>query len=238
MCNPSIVEIRPIGIQNLERHEALFSVCFPKARLSSSYLEWLYFSNPLGNVVGFDAFHEKDLIAHCAFIPTRVGDTVGLLSLNVATHPNYQSQGIFQKLAQLTFETWDKDFGFVVAVANAQSAGTFIKRLGFQEIGRLNLRYGELHRPLNGTRTWTKEDIEWRINSPRQELQVNLLEQGCMEISIRPKKFPFKLKALAPIDYKVVSQKIGVEAKKSYGISRINFTDEYEYWDVARGKVK
>ena len=219
MCNPSVMNIQQIQIHNLKLHEALFSICFPKARLTSNYLEWLYFSNPLGNVVGFDAFCEKELIAHCAFIPTRIGDTVGLLSLNVATHPNHQSQGIFQKLVQLTFETWDKDFGFVVAVANAQSARTFIKRLGFQEIGRLNLRFGKLQRPINGVRTWTKDDIDWRVKSPRGELQANAIGQGFVEMSIRPEKFPFKLKALVPVEYKTGSPAIEFETKKRYGFT-------------------
>ena len=177
-------------------YEKLFGICFPKSKLQSNYLKWLYFSNPLGGVVGFDAITDGIVVAHCAFIPTRVGESIGLLSLNVATHPSYQSQGLFQKLVKLTIETWRQDYDFIIGVANAQSAKIFIKRLGFREIGRLNLRFGELHRSIDGARAWTMEDVNWRINSPRQRMQSRLADQEHIEISTRPRNFPFKIKAL------------------------------------------
>lgn len=200
-------------------YERLFGICFPKSKLQSNYLKWLYFSNPLGNVVGFDAITDGIVIAHCAFIPTRVGESIGLLSLNVATHPSYQSQGLFQKLVKLTIETWSKDYDFIIAVPNAQSAKIFIKRLGFREIGRLNLRFGELHRSIDGARAWTMEEIKWRIDSPRQRMQSKLTDEEYIEISTRPRKFPFKLKALIPIEYSLDSLVIEAKAKKRYGFT-------------------
>ena len=81
------MEFREIQHGNITRHEALFSLCFPQSNLNRPYLEWLYFSNPLGNVVGFDAMDGEVLAAHYACIPTRIGNSLGLLSLNTATHP-------------------------------------------------------------------------------------------------------------------------------------------------------
>jgi len=231
------VKIQRIGIQNLVEYEELFRVCFPKSKLKSDYLKWLYFSNPLGDVVGFDAIMDNVVVAHCAFIPTRVGESIGLLSLNVATHPNYQSQGLFQNLVKLTIETWSEDYDFVIGVANAQSAKTFIKRLGFMEIGRLNLRFGELHRSTEGARTWTMEDVNWRINSPRQRMQSRLIDQDQLEISVHPRKFPFRIKALINIQKSRNSLVIESETKKRYGFT-VDWNEGTKPWVQLPERIK
>jgi hypothetical protein len=84
----------------------------------------------------------------------------------------------------------------VVGVANAQSAKTFVKHLGFTELGKLNLRYGNLNRPQIGSRPWTSTDIEWRINCPRQKISKEILSTNLIELSLRPKMFPFNLKSI------------------------------------------
>ena len=193
------MEIKEIRRESVDKHEALLNICFPLARLDKRYLEWLYFSNPLGDVVGFDAMDGGVLAAHYACIPTRIGDAIGLLSLNTATHPDYRSKGLYQKLAQMTYERWSKEFNFVVGVANAQSASVFIKRLGFAEIGRLNLRFGDLRRPTSGARSWSQVELDWRVNSPRQQLKKKLIGDGLVELSMRPKNLPFKIKSIIPI---------------------------------------
>ena len=92
------MEFKEIDRGNIARHEALFSLCFPLSNLNRRYLEWLYFSNPLGKVVGFDAMDGEILAAHYACIPTRVDGKIGLLALNTATHPLYRSRGIYKKI--------------------------------------------------------------------------------------------------------------------------------------------
>ena len=213
------MEIAEIGRQNLDRYEALFNLCFPHSNLNSVYLEWLYFSNPLGNAVGFDAMDGDLLAAHYVCIPTRVGDNLGLLSLNTATHPDYQSQGLFQKLAKVTYEKGSQDFSFVIGVGNALSSGVLIKRLGFAEMGRLNLRYGELHRPTTGARTWTEAEVNWRIKSPRQHMKKKEIESGTIELSMRPRNFPFHLKSLIPIQSGRESAPEKFSSKKEFGFT-------------------
>ena len=215
------MEIEKIRHQNIGHHEALLNLCFPYSKLKRSYLEWLYFSNPLGDVVGFDAMDGNVLAAHYACIPTRIGDSVGLLSLNTATHPNYRSRGLYQKLAKMTYECWSKEFNYVVGVANAQSASTFVKHLGFTEIGRLNLRFGDLRRPISGARSWSQAELEWRINSPRQRLGKKVIGDGLVELSVRPGHFPFKIKSIIPI------QDAGTAETKLSRISRRGFTVDW-----------
>ena len=193
------MEFKEIECGNIPRHEALFKLCFPLSKLSRPYLEWLYFLNPLGDVVGFDAMDGEILAAHYACIPTRIGNSLGLLSLNTATHPEYRSRGLYQKLARMTFERWNQEFNFVVGVANAQSSSAFVKYLGFREIGRLNLRFGELHRPTVGARTWTVPEVNWRISSPRKQLKCKPTTDGLFELAVRPRYFPLNIKSLVPI---------------------------------------
>jgi len=200
------MEIKEIHHLGIGHHEALLNLCFPDSKLKRSYLEWLYFSNPLGDVVGFDAMDGNVLAAHYACIPTRIGDSVGLLSLNTATHPDYRSKGLYQKLAQMTYERWSKEFNYVVGVANAQSASTFVKNLGFTEIGRLNLRFGDLHRPISGARSWSQAELDWRINSPRHRLGKKIIGDGLVELSVRPGNFPFKIKSIIPIQDAVMTK--------------------------------
>ena len=217
------MEICTISSTNLKNHELLFRLCFPNSNLDRPYLEWLYFANPLGNVVGFDAMDGNTLAAHYACIPTKIDGKLGLLSLNTATHPNYRSKGLYQKLAEQTYEQWSAKFDFVVGVANAQSAVGFIKRLGFNDLGRLNLRYGKLQRPALGNRTWTQADIEWRSNSPRQQLEKRILNNGMVELSMRPKNFPFKIKSLVSIAGKEIRENLGhTDIRRGFTIDWIN----------------
>ena len=215
------MEINEISRQGIGHHKALLNLCFPLSELSRGYLEWLYFSNPLGDVVGFDAMDGDVLAAHYACIPTRVGDSIGLLSLNTATHPDYRSQGLYQKLAQMTYERWSKEFNYVVGVANAQSASAFIKRLGFSEIGRLNLRFGDLMRPAFGARSWSQAELDWRINSPRQQLEKKLVGEGLFELSMRPKNFPFKVKSIVSI------QNTGLVGRELSKVREYGFTVDW-----------
>lgn len=199
------MNVLKISVDNLAQEQALLDMCFPKSKITKEYLDWLYFSNPLGEVQGFDAFDGGKLVSHYACIPTRVGNTLGLLSLNTATHPDYRSRGIYRKLAKLTYESVAQDFNFVIGVANNQSKEAFKKYLGFKELGRLNLRFGELHRPSSGVRNWSEPEIKWRINSPRLKFVIKKVDDSTSQIEARPKNLPFKIKALVPIQNNTVS---------------------------------
>ncbi len=193
------MEIQEIDSENLSHYEKLFAICFPQFNLDKEYLDWLYFSNPLGKVVGFDAMDGDILVAHYACIPTRIDAKIGLLALNTATHPSYRSRGIYKQIALQTFDQWSSDFKFVVGVANKLAAKACVRHLGFAEIGRLNLRFGDLQRPTKGIRTWTPAEIEWRAGNPRQRMKKRAISDGFIELSVRPKNFPFNLTSIIPI---------------------------------------
>jgi GNAT superfamily N-acetyltransferase len=216
------MEIQAISPRNISAYQKLFSVCFSRSNMSPEYINWLYYKNPLGKAVGFDAVEEGKVVSHYACIPTSIDGVSGLLSVNTATHPNFRSQGLYKKLAAKTYEQWSRDFHFVVGVANAQSAETFVKRLGFTEVGRLNLRYGKLDRPQIGSRSWTSDELEWRINCPRQKLQKKIVSSKSIQLSIRPKNSPIKLKSIVPL-----SVGDSNENREAKAVGRLGFTVDW-----------
>lgn len=165
----------------LARYGALFAACFPgTGKFTPDYLTWLYVANPDGPAVGFDAWDGERLAAHYVCIPARAWvegkETLVLLSLNTATHPDYQGKGLFTKLAAATFEAGAAGgFDGVYGVANANSTPGFVRKLGFQLVRPLEARIGVgalQHRQapapasLSFERSWNAQSLAWRCANP------------------------------------------------------------------------
>jgi GNAT superfamily N-acetyltransferase len=180
----------PAGCTELLLHKYLdlFSICFPKtADFSLAYLKWLYDENPDGKVVGFDAWNGTELAATYVCVPATVRldglEVRALLSLNTATHPKFQGQGLFTKLANQTYEL-AKATGheLVFGVANQNSIGGFSRKLGFTDVCALDVRVG-LGSPIKldlksaeaqaqFQRRWTQETLHWRLRNPKLPLRA------------------------------------------------------------------
>jgi len=178
-----MITFSPIGIEQerLQRYQTLFRECFPgTTKFGSAFLTWLYKDNPDGEAIGFDAFDGDRLAAHYACIPARVrvhGMPVrALLSLNTATHPDYQGKGFFTKLADMTYRA-AADLGFhcVYGVANSNSTPGFVRKLGFQlvqpldamvGVGRLGIDFSRVAHDAAFERVWTPESLGWRCANP------------------------------------------------------------------------
>lgn len=164
----------------------LFAECFPGIdKFSRAYLDWLYRCNPDGEVVGFDARDGDRLAAHYVCIPARAqvgGEVVRvLLSLNTATHPDYQGKGLFTKLAELTYaEGVARGFDAVYGVANANSTPGFIRKLGFQLVAPLRACVGvgplgidfSREASLQFRRVWSPKALAWRCASPANPVRA------------------------------------------------------------------
>jgi GNAT superfamily N-acetyltransferase len=163
------------------RYQQLLLACFPGTdKFQAAYIEWLYRHNPDGQVVGFDAWDGDNLAAHYVCLPAQahVGDrTVRvLLSLNTATHPNYQGKGLFTKLADQTYRAGaELGFDAVYGVANANSTPGFLRKLEFQLIEPLLARFGlgglgvdfaKVTQTAQFRRVWSKESLAWRCANP------------------------------------------------------------------------
>ncbi|MBV6320426.1 GNAT family N-acetyltransferase [Duganella violaceipulchra] len=171
----------------LAQYGALFAACFPGAsKFTPAYLQWLYAANPDGAAVGYDAWDGDTLAAHYVCIPVRVrleGQQARmLLSLNTATHPAYQGQGLFTKLAQQTFDA-GRAAGYdgVYGVANANSTPGFIRKLGFQLVRPLEARVGvgpvghaaPARAPAPAfERLWSAASLAWRCANPDNPVQA------------------------------------------------------------------
>jgi GNAT superfamily N-acetyltransferase len=180
------LELRPTGTTPalLAAYSDLLSRVFgPQAKFSTRALGWLYRDNPVGAVVGMDAWAGDRLAAHYVTIPMRArvrGARVeGLLSLNTATDPDFQGKGLFTRLAKETYEAATaRGFQFVTGFANANSTPGFIRKLAFQNVGRLQA--GVLLVPPNALpaiptdfeAAWSEESLAWRLANPASRYAV------------------------------------------------------------------
>lgn len=188
------LSIRPVNHDRLSEYLALFEVVFPTFKTSVEYLDWLYFQNPNGMAVGFDAFDGELLVAHYVCIPIwiNVYQKPSLLALNTATHPNYQGRGLLKVLANNTYDKFSGDFACVVGVANSRAIKPLTRHLGFKHLGDLELRFGSLESRLSGRRAYSDDEISWRANCPGRILKSRLDKTNYV-------KFTRRLYGLFPI---------------------------------------
>jgi GNAT superfamily N-acetyltransferase len=187
--NTTALRFAPVQLDGatLARYGALFAACFPMTdKFTPRYLQWLYVDNPDGRAVGFDAWDGERLAAHYVCIPARAwvegAEVPVLLSLNTATHPDYQGKGLFTTLAAMTFEAGAaQGFDGVYGVANANSTPGFVRKLGFQlvrpleaRIGLGGLRHGHKapSSQLSFERSWSADALRWRCANPHNPVFV------------------------------------------------------------------
>lgn len=163
---------------SLLKYSKLLSTVFPGTpKYTFDFLKWQYLDNPLGKVVGFDAYYENKLVAHYVTIPVeyKKEDIVfkGLLSLNTATDPEFQGKGLFTSLANKTYSLGaEKGYQFVIGVANQNSTPGFIKKLGFTLIAPLDAYiYLSVNKSSKNTTSLFKSNLDnksvlWRIKNP------------------------------------------------------------------------
>jgi hypothetical protein len=187
-------EIREVNECNIAKYIELFKICYPKSKkiVTNDYFIWLYFKNPDGDVIGFDAFNDNELVGHYACIPTYInlkGNKVkGLLSLNTMTHPEFRNKGLFLNLAKKTYSLGEKlGYECIYGVSNKNSTYGFVNKLGFQFVCQLKanlfLKYknsSEIREENNNNkmdfiRSWSSETLNWRLNNPSNKVKEILL---------------------------------------------------------------
>ncbi len=171
-------ELMPSKRNKLELYSKLLSEVFTDTKkFTLDFLDWQYFKNPVGDVVGFDAFYNNELVAHYVTIPVvyKFNDKTlnGLLSLNTATKAEHQGKGLFTKLASDTYDlAKEKGYKFIIGVANQNSTHGFIKKLGFDLVGKLDVKIylGTIQQKKDNKlffkAIWTKDILEWRLKNP------------------------------------------------------------------------
>lgn len=187
------MDFRPITVDAaaIAQYCGLFQACFPGTSVfTPEYITWLYAANPEGHAVGFDAWEGERLAAHYVCVPALVaieGQPVRvLLSLNTATHPDFQGKGLFTKLATMTYDAAAlAGFGAVYGVANANSTPGFVRKLGFTLVRPLEARIGlgplfrhDREVGLSFRREWTADSLEWRCANPNNRVRALAVETG------------------------------------------------------------
>ncbi|MFC0166882.1 GNAT family N-acetyltransferase [Pseudoduganella danionis] len=231
----------------LARYRELFLACFPAGaadRFTADYLDWLYRANPDGRVVGFDAWDGDTLAAHYVCLPAQArfeGQLIRvLLSLNTATHPNYQGQGLFSQLAHMCYDAATAlGYDAVYGVANANSTPGFIRKLGFQLVRPLEARIGLgplLRRPSTRTpsfeRYWSAAALAWRCANPNNPVRRHASGQGWQFFA--PSLSPL-LPAIAQLDHAAELPQIARVAWPSPARLFIGLVPDAEraYWNYA-----
>lgn len=174
------LSIRPSGTspEQLAAYAGLLGQVFgAEPKFSADAIAWRYAANPAGQVVGADAWDGDRLAAHYVATPLEAaidGQVIkGLLSLNTATHPDYQGRGLFTRLAQDAYAQGQAaGYGFVIGVANANSTPGFLRKLAFQNVGPLDA--GLLLRtpkrfdaaPVQYRAAWNETALRWRLSNP------------------------------------------------------------------------
>lgn len=203
--------------QSIAAYVDLLKVVFGKEdAFSKDYIVWLYKNNPYGEAVGFDAYDGDTLAAHYVTTPvcyTYKGEKLkGLLSLNTATHPDYQGKGLFTQLADQTYNyARDNGYEFVIGVANQNSTHGFLKKLGFKLISSLDvyLVMGKgIRSSVNPTDFFTScvDDnyIKWRMANPQgkyftnSELYFSLTHSRIIDVCMGTKYVAASQSAKAP----------------------------------------
>ena len=152
-------------------------------KFNLEYMRWQYADNPAGKIIGFNAYMGDVLAAHYVTMPIYMNingqKTLGVLSLNTATHPEHRGKRLFTLLADKTYEyAAENGYKFVIGVANAQSTHGFLKHLKFKLIGPLTFKVGigqNLYQREDYiyTRYWDKEIMNWRLKNPSMEYFKN-----------------------------------------------------------------
>ena len=152
-------------------------------KFNLEYMRWQYADNPVGKIVGFNAYMGDVLAAHYVTMPIYMNiegkKTLGVLSLNTATHPEHRGKRLFTILAEKTYEyAAENGYKFVIGVANAQSTHGFLKHLKFKLVGPLTFKIGMgqniyQRTDYTYTRYWDKEIMDWRLKNPSMEYFKN-----------------------------------------------------------------
>lgn len=173
------------GDKAIQEVTDLLNLCFPKSTNIETfdYVKWEYDQNPAGKIVGFNAYMGNVLAAHYVAQPIYMNiegkKTLGLLSLNTATHPEHRGKRLFTILAEHTYQyAAENGYKFVIGVANANSTHGFIKHLKFKLVGPLTFKVGvgsNIYQKQKYTfkRYWDNELLHWRLKNPSYKYYKN-----------------------------------------------------------------
>ncbi|MFR9166181.1 MAG: GNAT family N-acetyltransferase [Dysgonomonas sp.] len=150
---------------------------FPKnKKFTLDYIRWQYSLNPLGEMVGFNAWKDDKIVSHFAGLPINMNlfgqNRKGLLCINVSTNIDHRGKKLFTLLGEETIRyATENGFDFMIAVPNANSSHGFLKYFGFYLISPLTVKLGigkniYADKSYDCYKCWDKEQWRWRLKNP------------------------------------------------------------------------
>lgn len=137
-------DLKLVDSDSINKMGEMFALCF-NLKLPENYFNWKFLQNPAGQVIGFIAYHEGEAAGYYGLIPEYYmvdgKKTVIYQSTDTMTHPHYQRQGLFTKLANKTLEYLKEKDGEIFALGfpgNTSHPG-FVNKLGWKDIVSVNL---------------------------------------------------------------------------------------------------
>lgn len=146
--------VRPAKPEDRDPALALLTRAFGGAAdrpLQWARWDWLFLRNPCDRRLWyFVAEADSRLAGQYALLPVRLqhaGTEIrGLLSLDTATDPDFERQGIFTTLAEQLYAVTAGDFPLVFGFPNPSSSPVFFRKLGWQRLEPFPM----LIRPITG----------------------------------------------------------------------------------------
>lgn len=164
--------------ENILRYSQLLSEVFSHTpKFTPEFLDWQYNQNPLGGVIGTDAFINGKLVAHHATLPS-IYSIAGklcksLIPANNVTHPAHQGKNLFTTLGRASFEEGrQQGYEFVITPTNQNSTHGYINKFGFKPLAPLEVKIG-IGKIIPGNpfdhkvhAHWSDEYLSWRLLNP------------------------------------------------------------------------
>jgi GNAT superfamily N-acetyltransferase len=146
-------------------------------KVNRKYILWQYIENPLGHCVGYSAYNNDQIVSHFASLPVKYLvdgiPRIGLLALNLVTHPEHRGKGLFLEIVnRTTTDAIDEGYAFMIGVANQNSSHGLIRKLGFSLVSQLRIKIGfgsmipEYDHSNRLKSIWTDETMKWRLSNP------------------------------------------------------------------------
>lgn len=123
--------------------DILFKCVYKRVQKPSYFKTKYNTKHILNDYIGFFALHQGKPIAFYGLIPTLMSINKEIVlaaqSADTMTHPDYQKQGLFIKLAELTFNlAKEKGVHFIFGFPNQNSFKSFVIKLGFVNTDTMN----------------------------------------------------------------------------------------------------
>lgn len=178
------VEIIDTSKESLIEITRFLKETFPKnEKFTLEFVRWQYSKNPLGSMVGFNAWANGRIVSHFAGLPISMnlfGQTrKGLLCINVSTNEKFRGKKLFTILGEKTIEYAENHgFDFMIAVPNANSSHAFLKYFGFSLISPLSVKVGFgknifTNNNFKCHRSWDDNQWLWRLKNPANKYSYN-----------------------------------------------------------------